>query len=875
MPEVPLTENARRIFDLRYSRKDEHGEPTETPEEAVRRVAENVASVTALYEQSDHGGLTVFEEFAFPYRTAYRQWLWLESQREGPGFRDQIGPGWPRAQAQAARYEEMIGRLDFLPNSPTWTGAGTELGQLAACQPYHAPVLTDRGYLPIGEIVERHEQGEAFSVVAFTEPSGTTSSSYRMANINSTTTFAPVRGAVRTGVKPVLRLRTMGGLDLDVTGDHRVWSSPPSKHGRYGWHRAEEIEVGWMLALDTKPKPFPIEDVIDADTAAVLGWLQTDGYVGWPTSSSSPIVEFETINDEEFAWVTERVARSILSDLHLNEIAEDVRDPDITYRRLRGGTRWAWDLLVPFGLDRRKQHKRVPEAVMRSSEAVVTAYLRSVFQADASVSPVTPGRGGTITLSSVSFGFLQDLQRLLLLHGIVSGIITSSESRDDRLEGWRLHIGVREGRMRFEETIGFIGGAKREGLAELNKRDGKAYAAVRPVTVQSIEVLGSMPVYDIQTDGTFLSNGLVVHNCFVLPVDDDLVSGPDSIYSTMHNAIAIQQTGGGNGFSFGRLRPQGALVKRSMGKASGPMGFARAYNASFKEMAQGGTRRGANMLVLPVHHPDIRAFIGSKVVEGELDQFNISVAITDEFMEAVDKDDDFYLRHDGRVYETIRARDLWGEITENAWVMGDPGNLFIDRANEYNPVPIRYRLEATNPCGEQWLGPYENCCLGSINLANFVQTDDPGTHGFEWERFRRTVILATQFLDDVVDANLYVETVPQLEAAAQGGRRIGLGLMGLADAMIKLGVRYGDEDGIAFASQVTEFARYHCMLTSIERAQVRGTFEWIEGSIYDPALLAEHGPGETVVVRRSRGHPGARATPLQSLGAADAARRRI
>lgn len=332
--------------------------------------------------------------------------------------------------------------------------------------------------------------------------------------------------------------------------------------------------------------------------------------------------------------------------------------------------------------------------------------------------------------------------------------------------------------------------------------------------------------------------------CFVIPVADDLVTRRDSIFTSLQVASAIQQTGGGNGFSFGNLRPEGATVKRSMGKASGPLGFARMYNGAFKEVAQGGTRRGANMLVLPVEHPDIRKFIKAKVVEGDLDQFNISVAISDEFMEAVEKDDDFDLVHAGKIYETVKARELYDEIIENAWVIGDPGNLFIDRANRDNPMPMRYRLEATNPCGEQWLGPYENCCLGSINLANFADWDG----GFDWERFAKIVVLATEFLDDVVDANQYVATVPELEKAAQGGRRIGLGLMGLADVMLKLGIRYGSDKGLDFASQVTEYARYMSMLTSIRRARERGAFDWIEDSIYDPQLLGEYGIGGTAII---------------------------
>lgn len=335
--------------------------------------------------------------------------------------------------------------------------------------------------------------------------------------------------------------------------------------------------------------------------------------------------------------------------------------------------------------------------------------------------------------------------------------------------------------------------------------------------------------------------------CFVLPVEDDLGGNPNGIFDTMREAVLIQQTGGGNGFSFGRIRPNGALVKASMGRASGPVGFMKAYDAAFDVIAQGGTRRGANMGVLPVHHPDVEEFITAKVVEGEISNFNISVGVTDKFMAAVKGDDLFDLEHDGKVYKRLPARELWDMLVRNAWVIGDPGCLFIDAANRENPLPLRYELESTNPCGEQWLGPHENCCLGSINLMNFAMWEEDGQPAvFDWERFAQVVALATEFLDDVISANQYVSAVPKLEEAGESARRIGLGAMGLADAMAILGIRYGSLEGQEFAAQVTEFMRYHAMLASIKRASERGSFAWIYQSIYNPELLASEGEGAAI-----------------------------
>ena len=324
--------------------------------------------------------------------------------------------------------------------------------------------------------------------------------------------------------------------------------------------------------------------------------------------------------------------------------------------------------------------------------------------------------------------------------------------------------------------------------------------------------------------------------CFVLPIEDDMGKGRDGIFSTLRVAALIQQTGGGNGFSFSRLRPKNDVVHTSAGRATGPVGFLRVYDQAFGEIAQGGTRRGANMGVLRVDHPDIEEFIESKAKEGSISNFNISVAITDPFMQAVKDDTDFDLINprNNKVWKSVRARDLFDKIVKYAHHNGEPGALFIDAANRSNPVPHLYALEATNPCGEQWLGPYENCCLGSINLGVHVTHDADGNAVVDWELLRRSIYESTHFLDNVVTANAYVPVIPEVAEAAYRARRIGLGIMGLGDMMYLLGIRYGSEEGQEFAAQIMEFVRYHCMEKSIELAEERAPFLAFEGSIYDP-----------------------------------------
>lgn len=351
-------------------------------------------------------------------------------------------------------------------------------------------------------------------------------------------------------------------------------------------------------------------------------------------------------------------------------------------------------------------------------------------------------------------------------------------------------------------------------------------------------------------------------NCFVLPVDDDLGKGTDSIFSVLRKAILTLQTGGGVGFSFGRIRPKDASISTTKGKATGAVSFIKVYDTAFWVIGQGGGRRSAAMAVLPVWHPDILEFVKCKAEEGQITNFNISVGLTDEFMKAVKNNDDFTLRHpeNGEMYRMIPARELFAEIVKYAFKNGEPGVLFIDAANRANPVPHLYRLEATNPCAEQWLGPYENCCLGSINLREHVKASKQHTangkqHMVDWEKLAETVQLATRFLDNVVDANKYVSAVPELEEAAHKVRRIGLSVMGLSDMMYMTGVRYGSAKGQEMASQIMEFVRYHSMMASIELAHVRGPFPGITGSIYDPQKVTWTAPKPLVPHKTNFGRP--------------------
>jgi len=358
--------------------------------------------------------------------------------------------------------------------------------------------------------------------------------------------------------------------------------------------------------------------------------------------------------------------------------------------------------------------------------------------------------------------------------------------------------------------------------------------------------------YGMMADRLFMPNSPTLMNagrplgqlsaCFVLPVDDALSNGKSGIYDTLRAMALVHQSGGGTGFSFSRLRPKNDIVRSTMGVASGPVSFMSLFDASTDVVKQGGTRRGANMGILRVDHPDIMDFVTCKDDTTKITNFNISVAVTDAFMAAVEADEDYDLIHPktGVVTGRLRARAVWERIIHGAWKTGEPGVFFIDKANRYNPVPHLGAYEATNPCGEQPLLPYDVCNLGSINLGAFVRDG-----AIDWEGLRRVTHLSAHFLENVIDANQY--PLQEITDLAQRIRRIGLGVMGLADLLVKLGVPYDSEEGAALGRRIQQFVDEEAKIESERLAAERGVFPEWERSIWGPDETCARTPsGERV-----------------------------
>jgi ribonucleoside-diphosphate reductase alpha chain len=347
--------------------------------------------------------------------------------------------------------------------------------------------------------------------------------------------------------------------------------------------------------------------------------------------------------------------------------------------------------------------------------------------------------------------------------------------------------------------------------------------------------------YALMTDLKFLPNSPTLMNagkdfgqlaaCFVLPVDDSM----KGIFDTLKNAALILQSGGGTGFSFSKLRPKADIVRSTGGVASGPVSFMKIYNTATEVIKQGGARRGANMGILRIDHPDILEFIRIKRSEGELTNFNISVAVTDAFINALTHDEEYDLINprSKTVAKRIKAKVVFDAIVESAWETGDPGIIFIDRMNRANPTPHIGDIESTNPCGEQPLLPYEACVLGSMNLSKYIKRPAISEQRSEidWDSLSKDIKTAVRFLDNSIDVNKY--PIPAIEQMHKGNRKIGLGVMGWADMLILLGIPYNHKKAFKLAKDLMKFIRDTARKTSVELAEARGVFPNFKGSIYD------------------------------------------
>jgi ribonucleoside-diphosphate reductase alpha chain len=720
---IQLTDNARVVLQKRYVRRDENGKPAETEQEMFWRVAYHVALAEAEFE----------------------------------GDVEQV----------ARSYYEVLTNLEFFPNSPTFTGAGTPLGQLAAC--FVLRIDDDMGRVESGifqalrdaALIQQTGGGNGFAFSRLRPKGAIVKSSRGEATgpVGFLRVYDQAFGEIAQGgclLPDTLVFTAKGLLRLDEI----------VRHDEPGW-RSHELSV----ATDEGQRPSTA--AYNNGLAKVLK-VRTDMGLELTGTPTHKVKLADSGHWRRFDHL--KVGNALLIQLGqhqgqpqflLQDGAQVPFGADLAFQlgvHIGGGliSDAAHQLFAANGLtdEGGNPHAFVPRLVRQSDPLTVESFLSGLYS--------VAGFSGSSKVLVRSRRLATEVTSLLIGLGFPAAMVPHAEGVVVTLQ---MPVLVQVGL-----GVQAASAAKRISPFGMVPDLGKHTWLTK---VEAIEDAGEALTLDIEVEGnhTYLAHGIVTHN----------------------------------------------------------------------------SRRGANMAVLKVSHPDIREFVTCKSNESHITNFNISVGMTDEFMAAVERDDDFKLVNpqDGKVWETVRARDLFDLIAKQAHHNGEPGVLFLDAANRANPVPHIYELESTNPCGEQFLGPFENCCLGSINLAQLkVVNGQP-----DWEHFQRLTETTTRFLDDVVSANSYVPAVPQLAEAAHRVRRIGLGIMGLGDLMYKLGVRYGSEEGQEFAAQVCEFLRYHAMRTSIDLAKERGAFPAIEGSIYDPEDLKWQPPTPLVPYTRDWGRP--------------------
>ncbi|RGC70145.1 Vitamin B12-dependent ribonucleotide reductase [Micromonospora sp. MW-13] len=707
----------------------------------------------------------------------------------------------------------------FSFNSPVWFNVGTPSPQqVSACLPYDSLVSTPSGLVPIGKLVEENAVGT------------------KVYDGNSLTKIVAVKA---NGVREVIRLHTKAGYRLDVTPDHVVWKSTGDGTGR--WVEAGTLTAGDQLEWHRTYAYGESEiDLREIREAALAGWLQSDGFVGQydEGTNRSLTIEAMTVNDDELDWVTGTLDE-IFGGAHRHERTVATQSDELDCRRTRlYGERLRpfvekWDLLT------RGVGMEVPEQLFTAPLPVVAAYLRSIFQAEGYVS--AREQSTLVAVDMISEKLIRGVQSLLLRFGIFSRVGHKPDPRPDRKDCWSVRIQNDGDRDLFATHIGFIGADKMAKLEQSFAKPGRPANDVKRLEIDHVEPLGTMEVYDIQTEsGEFLAGNLRVHNCFILAVDDSM----DSILDWYKEEGLIFKGGSGSGVNLSRIRSSRELLS-SGGTASGPVSFMRGADASAGTIKSGGaTRRAAKMVILDVDHPDIEEFVitkareedkiralrdagfdmdlgGNDIVSVQYQNANNSVRVSDEFMSAVESGGGFDLRGrlDGQTIETIDAKKLFRTISQAAWECADPGLQYDDTINDWHTCPETGRITASNPCSEYLHLDNSSCNLASLNLMKFLRADG----NFEVEKFVRSV----EFVITAMDISICFADFPteKIGETTRAYRQLGIGYANLGALLMASGLPYDSEQGRSVAAAITSLMTGTAYRRSAELAGIVGAYD--------------------------------------------------
>ncbi len=731
-------------------------------------------------------------------------------------------------------------------NSPVWFNVGFEESpQCSACLPYHALVSTPEGMIPIGEIVENEQVGR------------------EVYDSNGATRVVAVKD---NGRKQVWRVALRNGSFIEATADHVV-KAVAERRTQPQWLRVDQLRPGMRMHLHphrckvAEPvrvgvgagsidETFELLDEtnrVAVAEAALAGWLQADGFVGQYTQGTnrSLTVEFQVATDDEFNWIIENL------DVAFPDVHRKVREADTQSTRVRR-IRLYGEVLREFverwGLLARGTEMRVPPRIFTSSHDEIAAYLRSLFQADGYVSVRRDGdcENARVAFAVIGERWTEDVQLLLGTLGIYSRRTQKREKRTDRHDLHEVAISIGSERARFAELIGFVGHEKQDKLLQsLNLRNPKRCPDLREEEIVSIECLGEMHVYDIQTESNeFLTNNVAVHNCFILSVEDTM----ESILAWNTKEGNIFRGGSGSGINLSKIRGSMEPLAKG-GTASGPVSFMRGADSWAGTIKSGGkTRRAAKMVVLDVDHPDIREFIWCKAKEEEKaealrdagfdmsidgDGFfsiqyqnaNNSVRVTDEFMRAVEEDGEWRLtsRTTGEpIGEPIPARELMREIAEAAWRCADPGVQYDTTINQWHTSPNSGRINASNPCSEYMHVDNSACNLASLNLMKFRRPD--GT--LDVASFEHTVDIMLLAQEIIVGPSSY--PTEEIAVNARAFRQLGLGYANLGAYLMSNGMPYDSDHGRGAAAAITALMTGRAYRRSAEVAGALGPYERYE-----------------------------------------------